>query len=296
MNNCLSNSNYINQKKSIDNPWVTIITPVLNGSKYLELSIQSILMQSYSNTEHVFADGGSTDSTIEILSKYHTKYPDRIRFISEPDNGTGEAMNKCLKMAKGEIFAFLGSDDMSEPDAIQNVVEFFRSNQDAYFVFGDCNYINENGEIIKTLSTKEFNFKSVVNNGNYVSWPSAFYRRKVIETVGYYDTLGNDFEYLLRIARVFKIYRIEKVLSNFRIHKGSQTTGTRKDIQKMWSREDCKASRKYGGWFFSKYCRRYYLFIIMEPLRPIIDGVYPVFYPLLNRVKQRLVKRKREKL
>jgi len=289
MENILSKSNDSNQKKDITNPMVTIITPVFNGSKYLEISIQSVLMQSYPNTEHVFADGGSTDGTVEILLKFHTKYPDKVRFISEPDKGSGDAMNKCLRMAKGEIFAFLGSDDMSEPDAILNVVEFFRSNPDAYFVFGACNYINEKGEIIVRAATKDFNFNEILNNGCYVPTPSSFYRRRVVETVGYYDALGNDLDYLLRVAKVFKIYRIDKVLSNFRIHEGSATTGTRKDIRKMWSWEDCKASRKYGGRFFSRYCRRYYKQVILEPFQPIINAVYPV----LKRMKTAIVRNKK---
>lgn len=284
MDNSLSNNNDIYPKNIIDNPWVTIITPVLNGSKYLELSIQSILMQSYPNTEHVFADGGSTDGTVEILSKYHSRYPDRIRFISEPDNGTGEAMNKCLRMAKGEIFAFLGSDDLSEPDAIQNVIEFFRSNPDAYFVFGACNRINEKGDIIRRRSTREFNYNEILNYGDYVPWPSAFFRRKVVETVGYFDAPGNDLEYLLRVAKVFKIYRIEKVLSNFRVHEGSATSGSRIKIRKYWARECFKVSRKYGGRFFSAYCISYYMIVISEPFQPIIDAVYPTFYPVLKRI------------
>ena len=296
MDNSLSNSNNIYPKNIIDNPWVTIITPVLNGSKYLELSIQSILMQRYPNTEHVFADGGSTDGTVEILSKYHSRYPDRIRYISEPDNGTGEAMNKCLRMAKGEIFAFLGSDDLSEPDAIQNVVEFFRSNPDAYFVFGACNRINEKGDIIRIRSTREFNYNEILNYGYYVPTQSSFYRRKVVETVGYYDTLGNDLEYLLRIAKVFKIYRIEKVLSNFRIHDGSATTGKRKNIRKFWARDCWKVSRRYGGRFFSSYCIYYSILVISEPLQPIIDAVYPTVYPVLKRITTAIDKSPNSKL
>ena len=289
----LSDKKDFDQKNEFKNPWVTIITPVLNGSKYLELSIQSILTQGYPNIEHVFADGGSTDGTVEILSEYHTKYPDRIRFISEPDSGTGEAMNKCLRMAKGEIFAFLGSDDLSEPGAILNVVEFFRSNPDAYFVFGACNRINEKGDITRRKATKKFNYNEILNNGDYVPWPSAFFRRKVVETVGYYDASGSDFEYLLRIAKVFKIYRIEKVLSNFRVHEGSATTGTRINIRKYWAREGCRTSRKYGGRIFSSYCIYYYMLVILEPFQTIIDAVYPIFYPVLKRIKNAIEKDKK---
>ena len=284
-----SNTIEFGKKNGINDPLVTIITPVLNGSKYLELSIESVLSQSYPNLERVFADGGSTDGTVEILSKYHSIYPEKIRYISEPDKGAGEAMNKCLKMSKGEIIAFLGSDDMSEPDAILSVVEFYRSNPDVYFVFGGCNHINEKNEIIRRFDSKDFNLDEILNNGCYVPTPSSFYRRKVVETVGYYDALGNDLEYLLRVAKVFKIYHIDKVLSNFRVHEGSQTSGTSKNIRKMWSREDCKASRKYGGRFFSVYCRSYYKLVLIEPFRPVIDVVHPILYPILKRIKKAIL-------
>src|SRR3972149_511511 len=127
------------EKVPQDKPLVSIITMVLNGVKYLEECIQSVLTQNYPHIEHIFVDGGSTDGTVEILTKYQTKYPNRIRFISEPDKGPGDAWNKGIRMAKGEIFGFLGSDDVSEPGAIISVVEFFKSNPDAYFVFGECN-------------------------------------------------------------------------------------------------------------------------------------------------------------
>lgn len=272
------------EKKVItDNSLVSIITPVLNGSKYLEACIQSVLNQSYPYIEHIFVDGGSTDGTVDKLSSYRDKHPDRIRFISEPDKGSGEAWNKGLRMAKGKIFGELGSDDMYEPDAILAVVEFFKSNPDAYFVFGGCNYINEKNEIIATPATKDFILEEIINNGCYVPTPSSFYKRAVIERVGFYDTKGNDLDYLIRVGKVFQTYRIEKVLSNFRIHEGSATTGSKKETRKMWLREDCIVSRRYGGRFFSGYCRGYYKFVIIEWLRPVLGPVYPFIKKVLRK-------------
>ena len=114
-----------------DNPLVSIITPVLNGIKYLEECIQSVLNQSYARIEHIIVDGGSTDGTVEMLSSYQAKHPDRIRFVSEPGTGVGEALNKGLRMAKGGIFGWVNADDFFEPGAVQTVVEFFRANPDA---------------------------------------------------------------------------------------------------------------------------------------------------------------------
>lgn len=274
-----------NEKKIVaSNPLVSIITQVLNGSKYLEACIQSVLNQDYPYIEHIFIDGDSTDGTLNILAKYRDKYPGRIRFISEPDKGAGDAWNKGLRMAKGEIFGWLGSDDMSEPGAMRAVVEFFTSHSDAYFVFGECNIINERGEIISESRSKDFNLEEIINKGCYVATPSSFYRREVIEKVGSYDTRGNDLDFLIRAGKIFKIYRIEKKLSNFRKHENSQT-GSRK-THKMWLRDDCIVSRRYGGSVFSGYCRRYYVFLIVEGLRPIFWSVYPFIERMIKRMKR----------
>ena len=270
-------------KDTIDNPLVSIITPVLNGIKYLEACIQSVLNQSYPNIEHIFVDGGSTDGTVEMLSSYQTRYPKRIRFISEPDRGVGEAWNKGLRMARGKIFEWLGSDDMSEPDAIEAAVEFFRANPDTYFVFGDCNVINEKGEIIGKYPTRDFDLHELINKyGCMVPTPSSFYKREVIDKVGFYDTLGTDYDYLIRVGKIFPIHRIEKVLSNFRVHEGSRTTGLSKKTRKMALRENCIISKRHGGGIFSGYCRAYYWFAIIENLRPILGFTYPFIKKVLR--------------
>lgn len=287
-----SQSVSVDEKKgSINNPLVSIIVPVLNGIKYLEACIQSVLNQSYPCIEHIFVDGGSTDGTLDMLSSYQAKYPDRIRFISEPDEGVGEAWNKGLRMARGEVFGWLGSDDTYELDAIQTVVEFFTANPDAYFVFGDCNFVNEKGAITGKYPTRDFNLEELINDYCMVPTPSSFYKREVFEKVGFYDTLGGDYDFLIRVGKVFQIHRVEKVLSNFRVHQESQTgargnhqmwlPGLRRS-QKMWLREDYIVSRRHGGGIFAGYCRRYYWFIIIEGLRPILGFAYPFIKKLLR--------------
>ncbi|PIQ85589.1 MAG: glycosyltransferase, partial [Candidatus Omnitrophica bacterium CG11_big_fil_rev_8_21_14_0_20_43_6] len=87
-----------------NNLLVSIVTPVRNDRKYIARCIQSVLLQEYPHIEHVIVDGASTDGTLDIISNYSKKFPQRIRFISEPDNGGADAWNKGLKMAKGDIF------------------------------------------------------------------------------------------------------------------------------------------------------------------------------------------------
>lgn len=267
------------EKKTItDNPLVSIITPVFNGVKYLDACIQSVLNQSYPYIEHIFIDGVSTDGTLEMLSSYKAKYPGRVRFISEPDRGPDDAANKGLQIAKGEIISFLGSDDMSEPDAVMKVVEFFRLNPNAYFVFGRCNTINERGEIIGKKPTKDFDLDEALNDNLYVFIPSSFFRREVIERVGMFDTSlpYGDSDFIIRVGKVFQMYRIEDVLANFRTHKDSLGRTKNKGIS---LRNEYIVSRRHGGRIFSPRGRRYFRgvirHIIVESLRPILGPIYP---------------------
>lgn len=263
----------VSQRKGVEerrvitnNPLVSIITPVLNGIKYLEECVQSVLSQSYPHIEQIFIDGGSSDGTLDMLSSYKAKYPDRIRFVSEPDRGPEDAWNKGLTMAKGEILGWLGSDDVYEPDAITTVVGFFKSKPDAYFVFGGCDIINEAGEVIRKFQTKDFNLKEAINDKCQISATSAFYRRKVIEKVGFIDTSTriSELDYWVRVGKVFQIHRIDKPLSNLRVHKDSFSGSIQ--AARAYVRDGLIISRRHGGSIFSPRCRRYFLFVILDRL------------------------------
>lgn len=265
----------------MDNPLISIVTPTFNRVKYLEACLQSVLSQSYSNIEHIIVDGASTDGTVEMLASYQAKYPDRIRFISEPDNSAEEAVNKGFAMVKGEIVGWLGSDDTYEPDAIEAVVGFFRAKTEAYFVFGDCNFINDEGEIIGKYKTKDFDLDEIINDSCHIPAPSAFYKREVIEKVGGWDTTikCSDVDYWIRVGKLFPIYRIRKVLSNFRGHQNKR--GSAALPRKMYFRESYLMSRRHRGRLFSPRARRYFMCLITDPIRPILLFVY---YPFLARV------------
>ena len=276
----------VNKEDTIYNPLVSIITPILNNVQYVEPCIESVLRQSYPHIEHIFVDGGSTDGTVDVLSNYSARYSGKIRYMSEPDNGSTEAANKGIRMAKGDILGALGSDDTYEPYAIKAVVEFFRANPDAYFVFGDCNLIDEKGEIIKRARPKDFNLKRALNVNFDVPGTSTFYKREVIELIGLYDdsgaALASDIDLLIRAAKVFQIHRIEEVLSSWRFHKWA-LTGSLWATHKATARSFCIVSRRHGGSIFSGHCRRYFMLLIIDWLRPILGPAYPFIAKLLTK-------------
>lgn len=263
--------NLFNESK--DNPLVSIITPVLNGVEYLEVCIQSVLSQSYRYIEHIFVDGGSCDGSLDVLKSYKARHPDRIRLVSEADKKAGEAWNKGLRIARGGIFGWLGSDDIYEPGAVMAAVEFFRSNPEAWFVFGGCNYINEKGEKIAGFPVKDFDLEEIINDKCYMPTSSAFYKREVIEKVGFMDTSLTmcDLDYWIRAGRLFHPYRIEKVLSGFRIHKHSFTFSKGAGIR--YARDGYIITRRYGGSIFSAW-RRVIRSILNELLRLVLGPFY----------------------
>jgi glycosyltransferase involved in cell wall biosynthesis len=267
------------------NPLVSIITPVLNGVKYLEICIQSVLNQSYPNIEHIFIDGGSTDGTLDMLLSYQAKYPHRIRFVSEPDKSAGEAWNKGWGIAKGEIFGWLGADDVYEPDTIMTVVEFFGINPDAYFVFGDCNNIDEKGRLISRSYSEDFDLEEAINDTCCIPCPSAFYKREVIEKVGLLDTRerGVELDYWIRVGKVFKIHRIGKTLSNFRIHEGGFTSS--KEANKLYALEGFAINRRHGGSIFSARVIRYlaYKSVIFVWVLPYLILVYRLIKRIIKK-------------
>lgn len=111
-----------NKKTKKEKPLVSIVTPVYNGEKYLEDTIQSIIKQTYDNIEYIIIDGGSTDKTLDIIKKYEDKI---AYWMSEQDRGMYDGINKGFKMATGEIFAWLNSDDKYYHSAVEIVVGIF---------------------------------------------------------------------------------------------------------------------------------------------------------------------------
>lgn len=125
------------------NPKISIITPCFNAEKYIEQTILSIINQGYDNLEYIIIDGGSTDGTVDIIKKYEDKI---TYWISEPDNGQSDAINKGIKVATGEVFNWVNADDYLEKNALNLVGDFFK-NDSINVVCTPTMLFNENGNI-----------------------------------------------------------------------------------------------------------------------------------------------------
>lgn len=245
-------------------PVVSIITPVLNREKFIRQSMESVLTQNSPHVEHVIVDGGSSDGTMAIVTDLAARHPDRVRYISEPDRGACDAWNKGWKIARGDIFGWLGADDFYEADAVATIVRFFDADPEASFVYGECNIVDENGATIGRYATTDYDRRRALNEANGIAAMAAFYRRELVETIGSLDTSINlcDCDFWIRAGEHCHLHRIPETLSNFRMHEGSVT---RRLQQSVYLKENFLLNRRYGGSMFSPVCRRYFKSLLFRP-------------------------------
>lgn len=204
---------------------VSIITPSYNQGQFIEETLLSVKNQDYPNIEHIVIDGGSIDNTIGILRKYEGTY--NLIWISEPDYGQTHAINKGLKMAKGEILAWLNSDDLYLTYTISTVVSSYKKYPEYDFFFGDGQIISPEGNILLTIKEPDFDYGILFYGGNPFGQPSTFFTKRMVERIGYLDETLNwsmDYEYWLRAAQSgIKFKQTPKVLSLFRVHYSSKS-------------------------------------------------------------------------
>ncbi|MBX2992930.1 MAG: glycosyltransferase [Bacteroidetes bacterium] len=204
-------------------PLVSIVTPTFNSSQFIARTLKCIADQSYLHIEHIIIDGGSTDGTLDILG-----HQTRAKWISGPDNGMYDAINKGMKMATGEIVAYLNSDDLYFEDTVGRVVEFFDQNPDADLVYSDLLYIDENGESLFVRKYPPFAWRMfAVLDGSTIPQQTAFWRRRVLESAGYFDStfkMAGDFEFFVRAGKNHNVRKLPgKPLAAFRFHEEMQT-------------------------------------------------------------------------
>lgn len=205
---------------------ISIVVPSLNQGKFISQTIDSILNQNISDVEIIVCDGGSSDNTIELLNQYNS----RIRWISEPDNGQTDAINKGLKLAKGEILGYLNSDDYLLPGSLEMLKSIFQ-NEDVEWVSGDALIVDANSrEIQKGVRLyktflRRLGFKPLFFITNYLVQPSTFWNRKAFELVGLFDESLNfsmDYDYWFRLYKHKSPHIMHEAISAFRIHSTSK--------------------------------------------------------------------------
>lgn len=185
---------------------VSIVTVTYNSEQYLKRCIESVKNQKYSNIEYIIIDGHSKDRTLEIIDKYY-KQGIINKYISEPDNGIYDAMNKGIDLASGEVIALLNSDDeYFDENTIERISNLFGNDID--FVYGDVVYIRKNNRYFRYWKTGELNLKKI-RYGWQIPHPAFFVRTNIAKEMKYNLNykIASDFDFILRIILKYRKYR-----------------------------------------------------------------------------------------
>ncbi|GEM_PF-510573 len=208
---------------------ITIITPSLNQADFIERTIHSVLSQKGDfDLEYIVIDGGSTDGTVHLLEQYG----DKIKWISERDNGQSDAVRKGIAMSSGEIIGWLNSDDVYLPGTLQKMADYFTMYPACQWLYGRCRIIDDDDHEIrrwityyKNFMMRRFSYNKLLIE-NFISQPAVFVKRSLIEKEGFTDPSLNyvmDYDLWLRLARTIPPGIVNDYLACFRVHDQSKS-------------------------------------------------------------------------
>ena len=209
----------------------TIITVCYNSEKTIERTIQSVLQQTCQDYEYIIVDGASTDKTVELVQKYEPLFQGRMRWISEPDKGIYDAMNKGIRMANGELLGMVNSDDYYEPDALETIRAAYQGER--YQVLYGLLRTVQNGKEVMVYLKKHENLEQ-----DMIAHPSCFVTKATYEEYGVYSLkypYSADYEFMLRIRRQpeVKFTEIYRIISNFSLDGASGSIKAYRDTMRL---------------------------------------------------------------
>lgn len=215
-------------------PKISLITPSYNQGKFIKDTIESVLTQGYPNLEYIVVDGGSTDETVSILKKYGSA----LKWVSEPDNGQTDAINKGLRLSTGDILGYLNSDDILMPGSLMAVAECYRQGS-VDWITGDCIVIDPVGKPspggwlvrgYKRLLMALYSPTTLKIADNMIPQPSTFWSRRAYRRIGEFDKTLNyvmDYDYWLRLSKHYRPHDLPIVISGFRAQPESKSETSR---------------------------------------------------------------------
>jgi glycosyltransferase involved in cell wall biosynthesis len=242
---------------------VTIVTPSFNQAKFLEETMLSVLNQQGVEIEYIVVDGGSSDNSREIIARY----ADRLAWgVSEKDRGQTDALNKGFSRAKGDILAWLNSDDIYQPGAVKTAVDFLAANPDIGMVYGDANFIDAKGREIGQFPAAQTDYQKLRRGFVHIPQQAAFFRADLWRKVAPLDPsffFAMDYDLWVRLARISKFkYLPGSVWASFRLHRAGKTI---LDDDRCWP-EMLRVHRRDGGSYFSEFYAKYLLRKLAAPL------------------------------
>jgi len=243
-------------------PLVSIVTPSFNQAHYLESTILSVLEQDYPNIEYIIVDGGSSDGSLEIIRRYANRL---AWWVSEKDNGQTDAINKGFNRMKGDILAWLNSDDTYEKNVVREAVSYLQEKPEVGLVYGGANFIDENGRIIGHFPAAQTNYRRLRQGYVHIPQQSAFWRADLWRKVGPLDPsffFAMDYDLWVRLAALAPVQYLPRLWANFRLHTQGKTIAA---DDRCWP-EMLKVHFRDGGTWFGVLPAKYLLRKVLAPL------------------------------
>jgi glycosyltransferase involved in cell wall biosynthesis len=216
-------------------PLLSIITPVYNAKTFIAGCIDSVATQVSPSIEHIIVDGGSTDGTLDVIRAKARDYP-HIRFISEPDRGQSDAMNKGLRMARAEYVGFLNADDFYEAGVLRPILDLLGELREPRFIVGACNVLGDGDRLWGVNRPRVLKLAYMLADDQ--KWPfpwnpsSYFYPKFLHDVVGYYqidEHLVMDGKFFFAAIQKVKPLYVDRVIGNFRAIDGTKTSNAQSD-------------------------------------------------------------------
>jgi glycosyltransferase involved in cell wall biosynthesis len=244
-------------------PLVSIVTPSFNQAPFLERTIQSVLAQDYPRLEYIIVDGGSTDGSREIIRRYENRL---AWWVSEKDRGQTDALNKGFARAKGDVLAWLNSDDTYRPGAVAAAVKYLHAHPEVGMVYSDAHYIDEAGRVIGTFPAAQTDLQRLRRGYVHIPQQTTFFRAALWRELGPLDPsffFAMDYDLWTRIAARSAIqYLPGSTWADFRLHASGKTISA---DDRCWP-EMLRVHYRDGGGFFSALVAKYYLRKLIAPL------------------------------
>lgn len=226
----------------MDLPKISIVTPSFNQAAFIEWTVRSVLMQRYPNLEYILMDGGSTDGTQEVLEPYRDRF---AHYESARDKGQSDAIHRGFNHATGEIMAYLNSDDMLAPGALQFVARYFAEHPEVDALYSHRCTVDENNKVLYYWILPPHD-DWYISRWDIIPQETCFWRRSLFEESGNIDPefrFAMDYDLFVRFMQHGKMVRVNRFLGAFRKHEAAKTSqfletiGT-EEIQRVW--------KKYG--------------------------------------------------
>lgn len=239
-----------------------MITVTRNAESTIQRCIESVLSQDYANVEYIVIDGCSTDATVEIINRYRGRI---ARFVSEPDKGIYDAMNKGIKIASGDIVGILNADDCFADNKVLSEVAAAFINNEIDALYGNLEYVKPGGNVVRRWNSGSYKLKSF-NWGWMPPHPTFYCKRFIFSDLGCYDPgfgTAADYELMLRFmyGNKLSVFYLNKVM--VKMNTGGASNETLNSRIKAW-KFDFKAMGK-NGVIFPHMC------VIFKPLRKLVQ-------------------------